>query len=824
MTQAGNADDGGSVEVPVPTHQHRRPWLPWLAAAAALVLVATAAVLMPRAAPTPLAEPAPPSPASPEQAFIDSDRPLEAALMFAAPRVAEGADVPGHRYVEARAVVQRMLAANPDVKPTADRRWEWIGPGNVGGRVRALVIDPRNPEVMFAGAATGGIWKTTDAGRSWTPLTDTLSNLAIFTLVADPTDPDVMYAGTGEQVPVSVYRGDGIMRTTDGGRSWAFLPSTQRNPNFHFVRGLHVSGNDPKRLYALTSTGVWRSGDAGSSWEQVFSGRAREGCGDLAVTTDREPDVLYVACGEFTHDGVYRSVDGGTTWEPVLPSVRGAPYGQTVLAIAPSDQDVVYAAVGPSFDEGSISSPVILRSREGGASGTWQVRNVANGRPGSPYWTSYYCRPDFGGPYTIAVDPTDPDRIWTGAIDLFRSDDGGKTLTIASYWYLDYYIAEPDGTPYVHADHIAITFHPDYDGRRNKTVYFGNDGGVFVTHDDRAPLPNHECLPQSQDLSAYNQVVYEGLNHGLGVTQIYEGAVSADGSLIVIGTQDNGTQYLREGEGTEGWRPAFGGDGGYGAIDPETGAVYTTGVALPQIQVYRSAGPDPDPNTFVDVTGAIDEGGEGVFFPPLAMDPNRPEVLWIGGNRMWRTTDSARSWRPASPDLFGRGITAIAISRQSPNIVYVGLASGEVYKSENALSEDPTWRDVTGPMPRSWVSAIAIDPQDRHTVYVAHSRFDVGHVWKTTDSGRSWTNVDGTGTRGLPNIPVMSIALHPNRSGTVFVGTDLGVFGSADGGRTWAVSSEGLASTIVDDLEFRAGSTELYAFTFGRGVYRISLR
>jgi photosystem II stability/assembly factor-like uncharacterized protein len=288
------------------------------------------------------------------------DHPLEAQQFYARKRVPPGMTaIPVEKYLEALRHMDEMpqyataLGMNlpsrremavwgEAVALSALGVWEELGPGNIGGRTRALLIHPTDPRIMYAGAVSGGVWKTTDGGRTWVPLDDLLPNLAVCALAMDPRNPDVIYAGTGEgYFNVDAVRGAGIFMTTDGGRTWTHLAST-RNENFYYVNDIVISPNDSRRIYAATRTGVWRSRDGGQSWTRILARGGRDGCLDLALRTDRTTDYLFASCGNFSRAAVYRNMraEGGGSWTLVLSEPD---MGRTSLALAPSDQNVVYA-------------------------------------------------------------------------------------------------------------------------------------------------------------------------------------------------------------------------------------------------------------------------------------------------------------------------------------------------------------------------------------------------------------------------------------------------------------------------------------------------
>lgn len=746
------------------------------------------------------------------------------------------------RYVEAERKLREQLAKQAALEQQGDGRavvlrglgavaqpWTWLGPRNWGGRTRAFVISPSDPDVMLAGGITGGVWRSEDAGASWVPMTDTFSNISVGVLEIDPSDPRVIYAGTGEAYyrPWPRNRGNGIMKSIDGGVSWAFLDATTANDEFAWVGDIEVSHHDPKRIYAATGTGVWLSKDGGASWgsKPVLAstqGAQGVGCMELAIRSDLTPDVVFASCGyDLTPQGVYRSTDGGVKWEQVLPA-DGANIGFAALAIAPSHQDTIYASVS-GLDEHAKG---LFASTSGGAPGSWAVR--ASPAPASGQdWLSH-CdfvpgkskpgrNPQGGYDNDIAVDPSDPNRIWVGGIDLFRSEDGGQSFTVASNWALD----PADGTSYVHADQHVIVFDAAYDGTTNRKVYFANDGGLYRTNNDRADMSGTTC-------GTIKGITYESLNNGYGVAQFMSGSVSDDGRIVIGGTQDNGSFRL-DTAGSSDWVRIWGGDGGSGAIDG--GGEW--------LVVSTPTGQDDGTLHFVRLVGTARTGESApcnayqpseeckpisvedkaaAFYPPLERDSKDPAVMFAAGTQVWRTSDIGSTWTAVGTLPAGPVVSAIGLATSDPKTVYVGTRGGRIYRSTNATDAAATWTSLDAAFPSEEVLSIAVDPSDASTVFVAFRTFEGQALWRSV-GGAPFEAVDGT----MPHTPVNAVAINPRNHAMVYAGTDAGVFESLDGGATWRVANENLATTIVHRLVFRTNTSELYAFTFGRGAYKVDV-
>ena len=759
-----------------------------------------------------------------------NDQPDGAAEYYSMRRA--GSDDPQRDLARAREVMKRMTrfstAAEVNSAAFAGGRpfdkWIPLGPGNIGGRTRALIVDPVEPRTMYAAGVSGGIWKSVEGGRVWTPIGDDLTNIAVNTLVMDPKDNRTLYAGTGEgffreevRGTALPLRGYGIYVTHDAGETWTQLASTA-NADFHWVNDLLVSVHDSSRLYAATRSGVWRSANGGATWTRVLPTTVKGGCLDLALRTDRNDDYLFASCGTFERATVYRSANG-TSWQAVLSEQQ---MGRTSLAIAPSNQSVVYA-LAASNESGNYHQGMlgVFRSEDSGT--TWQ--QVA-GNAGGNYDVSSLlltnpvvaqtrlCRSKFQedqfvnmGWYcnTVAVDPLDPNRVWAGGVDLFRSDDGGRTWGVASYWWIN----ESRGQ-FVHADQHRIVFDPRYDGTTNRTMYVTNDGGVFRTEDARAETAFGEKAVCDSDLS---KMAFESLNGNYGVTQFYHGAVFKDGRRFIGGTQDNGTIMGNLTDGINGWERVAGGDGGYVAIDPTDEqyiyAAYQNGNILKT---------GPGPISFRNARQGLAD--YFLFVTPFALDPNEPTRLWTGGTRMWGTDSAAERWHPVSTTLPGL-VSAIAVAPGRSNRVLAGTNSGYIVRSDEATTTSPTSQWASTRPREGFVSSITFDPADANIAWATYAGFGGVHLWRSTDGGVTWSARAGN----LPDIPVHSLAIDPTRPGRLYLGTDLGVFVSLDDGETWAVENTGFAAAVTEALVIAPGSRgpAVYAFTHGRGAWRTEL-
>ncbi len=750
------------------------------------------------------------------------DQPDQALAYYVDSRAAPGEhELDPRRYDQARAWQAKMrrldVIATRDAKVGA-ARWRAAGPNQVGGRTRRLLFTPGAPDVMFAAGVSGGVWKSLDGGQQWQSTGDAMATLAVVALVFDPADPNTLYAGTGEGVYVNRpvtrsrgVRGNGIYVSRDAGASWKALPSTTGRAEFAYVNDLIF--DEAGRLFAATPSGVWLSENRGATWHEITTPDMVRDCTDFAyVTPDHR---LLVSCGVHQAGGVYATSDRGATWSRVIGE---ATIGRTRLAVAPSNPRIVYALSAHPSD---YALSQFARSDDGGQ--TWDIRAR---RGAADLTTSLLLSNPIGQvndnctrvvePYggqgwydnAVAVDPVNPDRVWVGGIDLFRSDNGGRNFRLASRWWADDYQSD-----YVHADQHGIYFHPDYDGAGNQRLYVSNDGGIFETTNANAATGVDVC----GGTQPITQIRWQHRVSGYRVTQFYHGAVSTDGSLMLAGAQDNGTHLGTTGE-LESWRSVLGGDGAYSAIDPRTTQRLYASSQNGNAQRSENGG-----RTFTNLGDAIRAAETSfIFIAPLALAPSAPDTVWMAGRKIIRSNDRGNTWSAVSTTALtgtGQG-SAIGVMPGNANVVFVGFNNGKVLASSNAMAGSPSFRlSLDGP---GWISSIAFDPSRPQRVYATNSAFGATHVLRSDDGGQTWSPRTGS-VPGytLPDVPAHILLVDPANSDRLLLGTDIGLFISLDGGERWYADASGLGNVLVEHLEVRdtAQGRLVYAFTYGRGAF-----
>tara|TARA_R100000935_G_scaffold38680_1_gene60062 strand:+ start:180977 stop:183481 length:2505 start_codon:yes stop_codon:yes gene_type:complete len=665
--------------------------------------------------------------------------------------------------------------------------WEFAGPLNIGGRITDIEIPLDDANTYYVGAASGGIFKTTDGGANWQPIFDEMDMLSIGDMEISKNNTDVIWVGTGEVNAGGgslVYDGDGIYKSEDAGATW----ESKGLPNIGSVGKLLIDPNDEDVVFAAamgplfrndSNRGVYRTQDGGDTWDQVLFISDVTGAIDMAMHPTNS-DILYAAMWERMRrpenttfggatSGLYRSIDGGDTWTEMTAGLPSAPNekGRISIDIAQSNPNVLYARYADA--SGSIQG--VYRSQDSGA--TWQEQNSSQlTNVGFHWW--------FRGIY---VDPTDENTIYNVDFIVQKSTDGGATWSVAF--------------PNVHVDQHAMAFNASTGGE----VLLGNDGGLYYSDDDGASSTKDITLP---------------------ITQLYRLYVDPQNEdKVYAGAQDNSTMRTTSG-GLSDWNIINGGDGFQPLVDAtNTEVIYALSQRGNFVKSTNNAA------SFSGATNGIAGGDRKNWDTPVTFDPTNAQTLYYGANRLYKTTDAAGSWTAISPDLTnGSGggnnvygtITTIDVSPLDSNLIYVGTDDGNVWVTENGGSD---WTNISIGIPNRWVTKVLADRNNVNRVFVTLSGYrygeDNGNVYRSSNRGQVWAPIG----QSLPDIPVNDIV--KDASDKVYLATDVGVFGAATEAYNWEVIDGNLPSVVVNDMHIHEPSGVLYAATYGRSIYKLDL-
>ncbi|MGI8641153.1 MAG: FG-GAP-like repeat-containing protein [Pyrinomonadaceae bacterium] len=513
-----------------------------------------------------------------------------------------------------------------------------------------------------------------------------------------------------------------------------------------------------------------------------------------------------------SHKALY-STDGGMTWATAMRD--GVPFElngwleRIELAYSRSSPNIVYAmnpvpcSNTPPAPDYNIAQARISRSTDGGQTFTKRNTTMINPRQcsGGPLPNEDHAISASWYNNTLWVSPTDSNFVVAGGYSLHKSTNGGDSFQQIGDGYIM--------TEQPHPDQHCIVPDPGFNGSSNKRVYVCNDGGVYRTNDITTA-------------NKFGTGGWEYLEMTYQTTQFYGAAGNGTTGLIYGGTQDNAPLRLLSGNSNAKW--IYGGDGGFSAVDPiDDNYCYGEYVWL---RIHRSLNCRSDSATAQDIHSGISDvtNNQANFIAPFILDPNEPNRMLAGGRSLWQTnnvrTGNPPTWtsiRPGGSD----NISAIAVATGNSNIIWIAQNDGKIYKTNNGLDTNPTWTTVddnggSNPLPNRFVTRILIDKDNSNIAYIALGGFTGDNLQKTADGGVAWQDIAGT---GLPSVPIRGIARHPNNSNKLYVGTEIGVFTSVNGGVTWDTVMDGPANVSVDELVFMSNSTTLLAATYGRGIW-----
>lgn len=693
---------------------------------------------------------------------------------------------PAREPSEARLATERRRALRTLPAHGLATQWQPAGPTNIGGRCTSLACSPSDPDRIWIGSAGGGVWSSADAGKTWKAKWRSRTPLEIGSLAIDPSNPATIYCGTGEaNLSADSYPGDGIYRSTNGGSSWK---PWARSAQTGVPRRIGAIAVDPFDSHHVAVGGIgfgrvaadrdfgglYVTRDGGATWQrETFISPNNYWCHTIVfdpVTRDR---IFATFTGPGMASGIYRSTDGGSSWTQLktgLPSPDRI--GRTSLAIAPSDPTVIYALAA---DTGSADADRLLgvfKSTNGGTS--W--KNVAGSHFAKEGQMSY------GN--TIAVHPTDPRHVICGGVDLHVSTNGGASWRVASHWD-----AERGTATYAHADHHRLVMPLRQPGR----VYTANDGGLDISEDGGKNWTNR--------------------SNGLAVTMFYDIDVAqTDARLYGGGAQDNGTLVTTTGN-AGGFFELLGGDGGWMVVDPgEAGHIYAS---------YQFGGMSRFRNgTHRDVSPPFkEEDSGGIWMVYITIDPNNSNTVYTGNQRVYRTKNDGLSWDALTSVLDGSPISAIEVAPANSKIVYIGTENGGFFRT---LDGGATWSAnlASGTLPGVMITRIETAPADARDVFVTVGNFGNSHLFRSTDAGASWSDIDGG---KLPDVPHHALLIRPDAPTELYVCNDAGVYVTKDAGLTWRNATANLPNVMVVDLVYQEATKSLFAATYGRSVWRLAL-
>ncbi len=646
--------------------------------------------------------------------------------------------------------------------------WTCLGPDRVPdypgyqglGRLNTIAFHPTNPQKIYVGSPSGGLWVSDDLGFSWETHTDRLESLGVSAIIVDYSNPNNIYIGTGDR-DAGDAPGMGVYKSTDGGLTWAQSSSGIGEAQI-FDMLQHPSV--PTTLIATSDKGIFKSIDGGLTWTNSSSVQCKDICFNPA-----NPDVVYASL----KSQFYRSIDGGENFTRIVQSNFPTSTSRSILAVSPKDPSCVYIL----FSRSDQSYGGVYKSYNQGDS---FVRKSAS--PNILDWTCYGNGSGGQGWYdlALAVDPADTNLVYVGGVDCWMSSDAGKNWDIIAHWYGDCGVAE------VHADWHYLAYAP------NGTLWACTDGGLHFSTDGGASWTDR--------------------TEGMVIGQMYKLSQSKQSKeQVITGFQDNGTYTYQDGT----WLATGGGDGMECIIDysDESYAYYSIYYG----RITRTHYNMDDGMVAGMNVGGIDE--EGNWVTPYTLHPTNPNVMFIGYNSVWRCNNVkaySPQWTNISPDIRTYAkMDVLKTSMSSPSMLYASRG-GNLFRTPNAMIASPVWENLSANVSLSTINGIETHPIDSNIVYVVGGN----QVFKSSDKGVTWTDI----TQNLADIYINDISFYNRgEDSRLFLATSAGVWQGTDS-TGWELYSNGLPTNIdIREIDFYYGATlkddAIRACSYGRGLW-----
>lgn len=653
--------------------------------------------------------------------------------------------------------------------------WEEMGPTywnatsgyNPGvGRITSLAIEQTNLDHIIAGSETGGVWKSTDGGSTWSVLTDNLANIDVYALAMDPEVSSTYYWGS---------TGGTIFKSTDGGATWVLQGSLPGG----IVNKILIDPTNTSKMYASAQgSGLYKSVDGGSTWSSIIFISTAQGF-DFEFKPG-DPSVIYASGKEF-----YKSTNSGVSFTRIDGvGLSQFSTGSKMIAVSPSNPAVVYV-----LEDAQGAFGALYKSEDSGAT---FIKLEHTGKNYFGYASDSQSEDDAGRGQAprdmdIVVNPNDINDVHIAGINTWRSTDGGANFSISSQWTPGE--ANWLGIGYCHADVDIMEFVGE---GANAKLFLGTDGGVF-----RADNP-----------TLVNNAYYTDLTTGMGIRQFYKIGISQTNPVIVTGgSQDNGSSVLRA-DGN--WIDWWGADGMEGFVDKNNSQIlYGTSQFGAFVKSFNGG------NSVVGITQPDDKGGQNNWnwVVPFEQDPSEQDVIYCAFDQVYKSLDGGNNWTAISSN-FIEDIDHFKLAPSNNNHMYLAIDGAFWYSTDGGLN----WLQSGLSLGSSRINSIAVHPTDASKIAIATTNSQ--KVYVSTDNGVSWTSV----LWDLPAFSSLALTWQDNEKDGLYVGMNYGIYYTDNElGNTWTLFNNGLPNVRINELEINTADHKIYAATYGRGLWRSNL-
>ena len=701
---------------------------------------------------------------------------------YMSPRVNENGQFPVKILWEES---QKIYQQRKNAKDKNNSDWQAMGPAYTPlwtvnnilnnnrsgtGRIECIEFHPTNNDIIWVGAHSGGLWKTVDGGENWYTTTDELISIGISDIVVHPENPDVLFIGTGDRDTDWAFS-IGLLKSTDGGETFEETGLNYEIQETEVITKVLINSDNPEIMIVSTTEGIYKSVDSGINWELTQYGNFR----DIDFKPG-DPYIVYATSYNFNGGAnFYKSIDGGSSFSIINTGMTAYAVSRISIGVSLANPEIVYlVACKVSGTQANLYG--LYKSEDSGETWTEIVSGdninllgrMLNGNDTEGY-----------GWYTLSIEvsPINPNQLFVGGINMWRSDNGGQTWQIKT-------TEQPNVTG---VTNMWVDFHEIRVNPFTNTLFVAHDGGIYksIDHGDS----------------------FTDITDGLNINQMYRiGCSASDENVVVAGCQDQFGMLINNGE----WKALYTGEASEHFIDyTNPDILFCYGFMFGMIKSVNGG------YSYYNINPP--GVGNNHWLVPTIMHPTDPNTIYLGINGVYKSTNQGTNWETLTPSLSGSELESLAVAASDDNYIYASSPTS-IWQSKNGGT---AWANINSGLPGNRIiTDIAISDVNPEHIWISLARFNENEkVYESTDGGITWENISGN----LPNVPVNTIVHESGPNDGVYIGTDVGIFYINDNLTEWIDYSNGLPNVVVLEIEIQYGSNKLRAGTYGRGLWESEL-